>query len=116
MEDEEIARASSNVTLIGEYLRRHFTDFLFELKEKPPIHVVFHLTDPTTPERLTLSVVWPTLGSCDKTPAFIVKRMTDDDLAGRLRNSRDYLWAVDAPLAQTSLHVSAVQRKAGDNT
>ena len=92
MDDEEIARASRNVTLIGDYLRRHFTDFLYEVEERPPINVVFHLTDPTSGERLTLVVVWPTLGGCDKTPAFVEKRMKDDDLADRLRNSKDYLW------------------------
>jgi len=116
MDDEEIARASSNVTLIGDYLRRHFTDFLYVVEERPPMNVVFHLTDPTSSERLSLVVVWPTLGGCGQTPAFVEKRMADDDLAGRLRHSRDYLWAVDAPSAETSLHVSALQTKAGDNT
>src|SRR5215203_5232593 len=103
MDDDEIARASRNVTLIGDYLRRHFTDFLYVVEERPPMNVVFDLTDPTSGERLLLGVVWPTLGGCDKTPAFIEKRMADDNLAGQLRNSRDYLWAVDAPSAETSL-------------
>jgi hypothetical protein len=97
MDDEEIARASRNIKAIGDYLREQFKDYLYEVKEKPPINVVFHLTHMTNGERLTLGVVWPTLGDCDKTPAFLEKRMMDDDLAGRLRNRKEYFWTADVP-------------------
>ena len=95
MDEHEITRASSNIAVIINYLRRHFGDFVIRVEERPPSRVVFILTDLSSGERLTLGVLWPALGDRNSTSDLIQQKMNDSDIAGRLRNKKNYLWTVD---------------------
>lgn len=94
MDEHEITRASGNIAVIIDYLRRHFGDFVISMEEVPPSKVVFILTG-SSGERLTLGVLWPALGDRNSTSDRIQQKMNDSDIAGRLRNKKNYLWTVD---------------------
>jgi hypothetical protein len=103
MDEHEIARAANNIAVIINYLRRHFVDFVIRVEERPPSRVVFILTDLSTDARLTLGVLWPPLGDRNSTSDLIQRKLNDSDIAGRLKNKKDYLWTVDtAPRSGTT--------------
>jgi hypothetical protein len=95
MDEHEIIRASRNIPIIIGYLRRHFHDFVIRVEEQPPSRVEFILTHMSSGERLTLGVLWPALGDPGNTSGLIQQKMDDSDLAGRLRNKKNYFWTVD---------------------
>ena len=97
MDENEIIRASRNIPVIIGYLRRHFQGFVIRVEEQPPSRVVFSLTDLSSGERLTLGVLWPALGDRDNTPNLIEKQMSESDIAGRLKDKKNYFWSVGAP-------------------
>lgn len=94
MDEHEIIRASSNIPVIVGYLRRHFPGFVIRVDEQPPSRVVFCLTDLSSGERLTLGVLWPALGDRDNTSDLIQQKMNDGDIAGQLRDKKNYFWTV----------------------
>jgi hypothetical protein len=94
MDEREIMRVSQNIPVIISYLRIHFRDFVIRVEERPPSKVLFILTDLSSGERLTLGVLWPALGDRNRTSYVVQQKMNDSDIAGRLRNKKNYLWTV----------------------
>jgi hypothetical protein len=95
MDEHEIIRVSNNIPVIISYLCRHFRDFVIRVEERPPSQVLFILTDLLRGERLTLAVLWPALGDRNSTSDVLQQKMNDCDIAGRLKNTKNYLWTID---------------------
>ena len=92
MDYKQVSRACRNIDVIARYLRQHFGDCTVQVVEQPPIFVRFLLSNAVTGERFVLGVFWPTLGDRNNTPERIANKMKDEDLAGNLRITREYIW------------------------
>jgi hypothetical protein len=93
--DEEQERVENNITVIIEYLGRNLPNFVIEeIKESRPVKVEFNLINPHRGERLVLTVLWPTLADENNT-AILEARMTERQLASRLRTTKTYTWSIE---------------------
>ena len=108
MDHKEVSRPSSNIDVIADYLRQHFSGCTIQVVEQPPIFVRFVLSNAVTGERFVLGVFWPTLGDRNNTPERMANKLKDEDIARFLRITREYIWDRNA---KPTRHEGALVRR-----
>jgi hypothetical protein len=97
MNDQEALRVESNISVIMGYMASQFEGFLLQVKEHPPVNVRFTITNRTTSNRFTLEVLWSMLSETGNTAAVIQRKLTEQNIAERLRRSTGiYFWNINA--------------------